>query len=153
MWSRAAVYRVADWSKRVVFSVRAVSQGNTTNGVNRILLGPNVGDSIQDLDDNGIGFIIDNLAIKGQTHDGTSLEEVDLSTSLTSGTTATLTAISDGAGNVEYFVNGVSKGTGTGGPSDSSTTGHDSIAVMSENNADSASQRVTVCHIKVGWAQ
>ena len=147
-WSIGQGGTVLDWTKRIVlhFIIRAVG---TTNGVSRISLGKTTGDGMGNLARKGIGIRLDNLAVKGQAHNGTDLATVDLSTTLTGSNTYRLSITSDGAGNIEWFVDGVSKGSSTGGPSALGTAGESVIQIEADNGGDAAQQYLQIADAKL----
>ena len=95
-----------------------------------------------------IGFKIDHQNLKGICSDGTTSTEVDLATMLSTGsTTYQVVVSSDGAGNVEWFLDGVSKGTSTDGPTANATSANTGIGVA--NGGDSAAQHAYLHELAV----
>ena len=64
-----------------------------------------------DPNNKAIGFRIDNLAAKGIVHNGTALTVVDLGTTLAVNSVYRLKVIHTPGDKVEWFINGVSKGS------------------------------------------
>ena len=128
---------ILDWAKRCVLRFNFTVINATTNGISRAQWGRS-GDvnDLANLDAKGIGIRIDNLALKGLAHNGTSLRVVNLNTTLVAGTTYRMRIVSDGAGNVEWFLDGVSKGTSAAGPSSAGSLPNTSIQITAENGAD-----------------
>ena len=73
---------------------------------------------------------------------------MDLSTTLTLMTTYRITIKSDGAGNVEWLVDGVSKGSSSAGPAVTGTADESCWQLETANNADVASQSLQVHDVK-----
>lgn len=147
-WSQGLNRSIINWNKYIVFSVPVSLLSVTTNGQVWLYWGSEYDDTVGDPDSSGIGFRIDDQALKGITHNGTSLDAVDLSTTIATFTTYVLTTVSDGSGNVEWFVNDSSVGTSTGGPTGGSDFGHDSIRFLAANNADSSLVRAQIADLK-----
>ena len=147
-----------DWSKFIIIMIQFHVVAGSTNGKSRATFGPMANDGAQDLDDKGIGFGLHNLALKGYAHGGSGLLTLDLGTAVTAGgdTAATvynMIIVSDGAGNVEWFLDGVSKGTSAAGPTGDSTAGHQEFMVNAENNADTANNQIDTHQFLIGVAQ
>lgn len=136
----AGIY-VMNWAKRAVLQLAFCPVGATTNGQTALQWGRS-GDvnTDADLDAAGIGVRIDNLALKGLAHNGTSLTVVDLSTTLTLNQIYQMEIVSDGAGNVEWFLDGVSKGTSALGPSALGSAANTSFQGIARNQADAVNQ-------------
>lgn len=90
-----------------------------------------------------VGFRVDNNALKGIVHNGTSLTVVDLSTTLTSTPVKLLMKYTAGS-KIEWFVNGVQVGESALIPS-GSLSSYITLAVM--NGADTADQQAIVGRI------
>lgn len=86
------------------------------------------------------GFRIDNLAAKGIVHNGTSLTVVDLSTTLTPNSVFRLKAVFTAGDKIEWFINGVSKGSSTSIPSGTFETGCYKLSAQTTNGATATSQ-------------
>ena len=153
-WSVGSDPSVLNWSKRVVWDFIFEIADNTSTGFCRVLWGPNGSDAIKDLDHKGIGIVVDNLALKLQTHDSTDLVEIAASptATLTVDLVYGMTIISDGAGNVEWFLNGVSQGTSAGGPVGNSDAAHHHMNLQAGNGANAANQSIVVHSIYQGVA-
>ena len=86
-----------------------------------------------------IGFKIEHKSLKGIVANGGGASIVDLSADLTTGsTTYQIVVSSDGNGNVEWFLDGVSKGTSSDGPTGNAMIANTGIGVA--NGGDSAAQ-------------
>ncbi len=148
-WSSGRAQDVVDWSKKVVLHIVFSPAQSTTNGVSRLTLGKDSAAGVGALGNEGLGIQIDELALKGIVHDGTTGATVDLSTTLTGNNACVVTVVSDGSGNVEWFLDGVSKGTSTGGPTGLAASGFDVLQSESDNGADAAQQELVVHDVKV----
>lgn len=140
----AADSRTVDWSKRIEIRNARVSQSvSTTNGTSLFGLGRRFADTPgADPSLEYIGVRLDGDSLKGLAHDGSCLTVVDLSTTLVAHVSHTVDIISDGAGNVTWFVDGVQAGTTTGGPTGVGTQFANLLAIEAANNADSADQDI-----------
>ena len=152
-WSAGKNRILINWSKRVVLSLVIFTDGNSANGEMRVLFGPATSDGVADLATKGIGIHIDNLALKGQTHDGTTLSEVDLSTTLVTVVPDVITITSDGSGNIEWFVNGTSAGTSGSGATGDSSNSKNALVVEVDNNADTTDNVLFLVNAWVGIEQ
>lgn len=141
-WTQTANGRVMNWSKALAVAIIITQQEATTNGIFRFTWGKLPATGVGALPGRGIGVQIDNAALKGIVHDGTSGATIDLSTSVVDETATNILITSDGAGNIEWFVNGVSKGTSDGGPTGNSANEGHNMQFEVDNGADSASMRV-----------
>jgi hypothetical protein len=144
--------QVFDWDKRVIVVFVFHVGAGTTNGKSRLLFGK-ASEGVKQLDDKGIGIEVHNLAVKGTSHDGSSRTETDLSTTLTTNIVYAAIVTSDGSGNVEYFIDGVSKATDDGGPSGDSTAEHQHFHLEAENNDDAADQAMSLVYCALGVEQ
>jgi len=144
---------VLNWSKQCIFAFRFQVLTSTTNGVCRVAFGRGSADGVGDLDDKGIGIVIDNLGLKLQTHNGSTVAEVNPSQTLTVDIVYSMTITSDGAGNIVWYLDGTSVGTSSGGPTGSSATGHNALNIHASNASDSAAQEMSVHDIRIGLEQ
>ncbi len=143
-----------DWSKRIVFSSKITSLGTgSASGVSRFILGKLYNSGVGAPTSKAIGFRIDNLALKGIVHNGSSLAVVDLSTSMATHISHDVQAVSDGAGNVEFFVDGVSAGSSTAGPTGLSTVNLVAVHAEVDNGGDTYSQRLIIHSLAIGMEQ
>lgn len=147
-WSTGQGHNVLDWSKRIVLHAVFTPSDSTSNGISRLTLGKGSATGVGDLADKGIGLQIDQLALKGIVHDGTSGATVDLSATLTEGTTYAVTIVSDGSGNLEWFLDGASKGSSSAGPTGLATAGFVALQSEVDNGADSAFHELIVHDVK-----
>lgn len=148
-WSRGKTANVINWSKNIAVYVILHQEDATTNGVARVKFGADAATAVQAFANRGIGLSVENAALKGIVHDGSSGATIDLSTSMVDNQVYGVKIVSDGAGNVKWFVDGVSGGTSSGGPTGDGATGDAQIKIEAENNADSASQEIVVASIKI----
>lgn len=98
-----------------------------------------------------IGFRIDQDAIKGICHDGTTLNVVDLTTSLAAGI-STVLRCEKAAGIVSWYVNGILKGTTTTNVPNTSSTAV-VFNLSAANGANNAQQRLGVYDLKISVSQ
>jgi hypothetical protein len=127
-WSSGNAYTTPDWSKVAGFSVMAYrpSIGFGSGNTIRITLGKS--SSGGTLSTRGIGIDIApaNTYVKILAHNGTTLTTTDstmLVTAYANLSTRNITVVSYGNGTVEFFMNGVSYGTSSGGPTTAGGTG------------------------------
>lgn len=86
------------------------------------------------------GFRIDNLAVKGIVHNGTSLTVVDLSTTMTQSSVFRLKAVFTAGNKIEWFINGVSKGESINIPSGTFETSCYKLSAQTTNGATANSK-------------
>lgn len=141
---------VIDWTKHILVHVRFNPQEATTNGISLFTLGKSTGDGVGDLNNRGIGFKISNLALAGHVHDGTSATTTSTFTTLTEKIVVDLLIISNGSGTVEWFLDGISQDTGTGGPSAAGTAADSIFQGEVDNGGDAAKQFLVVHEIAIG---
>lgn len=114
------------WNKKVIFSFRmaliALINANS-NGILEVGLGKDPADTAQAPTVAGIGFVFTSLlgatqvALGGDAHDGSSRDFNSLGTNIDIRKVYDFTIVSSGDGTVEYFLDGVSLGSFSGGPS------------------------------------
>ncbi len=142
-----------DFREAITLRVELTAGAGTTNGNYWLWFGVNAqrdstptGASGNDL----IGIRLDNKALKGICNDGSTATVVDLSTTLSSTSNVYVIVItSDGSGNIEWFVDGVSKGTSSAGPSSLSTAENGNIGHGTYNGGDAAAQTVYVYDLAI----
>jgi len=147
-WSAGQNLGVIDWTKPITLHLVLCMDAATTNGKSRVSWGKSAADGEGDLARKAIGIRVDNLGLKGIVHDGTSETTVDLSATLVENTTYRVMMKSDGSGNVEWFLDGVSKGSSSAGPTTTGTAGESVIQIESANNADAAAHTIRVADAK-----
>lgn len=147
-WSAGENRKAINWTKPITLHMVVSLRGSTTNGESRVSLGKTAADGIGDLARQAIGIRLDANALKGICHNGTSETVVDLSTTLALNIANRITIYSDGAGNVEWLVNKVSKGSSANGPATNGTTDESVWQAESANNANNAIQSLVVHDIK-----
>lgn len=150
--SRGKNANVLNWSKKLVAHLIISMVAGTTNGISRLTIGKATGTGVGALALKGIGFQVENLALKGLAHNGTTLATVDLATTLTANQAEHLVVKSDGAGRIEWFLNGVSKGSSAGGPTGDSAGDENMLYIESENGADAANQSARMHNVKL-WVE
>ena len=135
------------WEVSFVFTPTA----GTTNGETTLWWGSASGGGA--INGKGFGFRIDNLALKGLRHDGTTLTVTDLSTTLVANTKYVLRFKWTGAGGtptIDWLVDGTSKATATTNvPSGTLAQGASDFVFKVENNADAADQAGVIHAIKI----
>ena len=136
-----------NWAKRftVGFTINPIS--SSTNGQWFIRIGDNAS-TTGNLSGRGVGIRMNNGAIAGQVHDGTTLNTSSTLKTVTLGGNQTTWIViqSDGAGNVQFWVDNSLEVTLTGGPTAAAVS---VVAVEALNNADSSSTRVHLSPLKV----
>lgn len=134
-----------NWSQYHRFTIRYTRMSNvSTDCIFRCQLGRDFNTTtIAQLNRRGIGFEIRNQRLWLLAHNGTSLAAVD------SGSDAYVQAVgyevaveSDGSGNVTLFLNGNSVATTSAGPTGTSSTAFDALAVELTNGTDGTVQLV-----------
>jgi len=125
--------------------IRMYGRGYTTNGQTWLKLDE---DTAADPTAQAVGFRIDNDALKGIVHDGSSLTAVDLNTTIGLNGSAILFLKFVPGDKVYWYVNGVEKGNSANIPTTTrSQVVYPVFAVA--NGADSANQRLQVA--RHGW--
>jgi hypothetical protein len=145
-----------NWSEPAVFAMRFASTTNgfSANALFRVMIGSTGGTGPLNAKGIGFGVIYDTAttgSVIGYAHDGTTLTTsgalatIDLSSS---SYVHQVVGISDGAGNVYFFVDNVYAGTMTGGPT---TVSANTRYVVAEilNNADAASSGVVTSSVRM----
>lgn len=140
---------IIDWSQRILIEIGFGIRDSTGNGIGRFSLGKTTGDGIGDLARRGIGIRLDTLALAGQVHDGTTLTTTATLSTLTDNQRYRLLIVSDGAGNVEWFLDGTSIGSTTGGPSTAGGTLASLFQSEVDNGGDAANQSFDLHYLKV----
>ena len=127
-WASGNAYTTPDWSKVTGFSVMAYRpsisflNGNTI----RITLGKAASGGTLSTRGIGIDIAASNTYVKILAHNGTTLTTTDstmLVTDYANLSSRNFTVVSYGNGTVELFMNGVSYGTSSGGPTTAGGTG------------------------------
>lgn len=131
---------VTPFSRAAVLASKIVVTSATVGSVGaRILVGKAAAPSAGALATHGFGFEVDaNLALFGVAHDGSTLDTVDLSTTLSINQVYDLVAVSDGAGNVSFYVNGTLAGTSSGGPTANVTSRVASVEILNDGTPTAA---------------
>jgi len=111
------------------------AEQSTTNGIIRVLIGKAETVAVGALGNSGFGFEQRNYALWGVCHDGTTLTEVNLNTTTSSNVRNRVSAFSDGAGNITWFVNGTQVGTSALGPT-GTTAATRTVTVETTNGGD-----------------
>lgn len=123
--SRGKNTNVINWSKQIEVWFTFKVTGNLNGSIARLYLGKNSPFLVGDLALRGIGVRVNQLGLNaniiGHTHNGAVLATVTL-VNVPSDTAVVVRIVSDGAGRVEWFVDGVSRGSSTGGPTGDSLT-------------------------------
>ena len=142
---------VIDWAKRVVVQVRFMPEEATTNGISLFTLGKSGTDGVGDLNNRGIGFKISNLALAGHVHDGTSAATTSTLSTLTENIVYDVVIVSEGVRPlVTWYLDGISIGTSTAGPSAAGTAGDNRFQGEVDNGGDTARQFLIVHELAIG---
>jgi hypothetical protein len=137
---------VIDWSKKIwVFGTailgRSTYVGNA-NTVTRVNLGGRSANATGNLTQKGIGFFKvggTGTFINLTVHNGTTLTNVASSVTLASDATVHYVIYSDGAGNVQLYLEGTLAASTTDGPTGSGTSGHNIYEEQIESATSSGS--------------
>ena len=140
---------VVDWSQRVLINLKFTIRGNTSTGVVRFTLGKGTGDGMGALNNRGIGIQIEQLSLKGHVHDGSSAATTAVLSTLTANQAYRLLIVSDGGGNVEWFLDGTSIGTSAAGPSAAGVAGDCVFQLDVANGGNSATQSALMHALQV----
>ena len=138
---------VINWDNRIVLYVVFFQEESTPLGVSRIKFGADAGTDVQAFANLGIGVSVENAALKGIVHDGSAGTTIDLGTTMVEDQTYGVKVDSDGAGNVRWSVNGISKGASSLGPTGDGAASDAQIKIETENNS-AFEQEITVTSIK-----
>jgi hypothetical protein len=128
---------VTPFSRAAVFAAKfVVTAGTSGSFAARLLVGKASSPSVGALATHGFGFNVDStLALFGVAHDGTTLDTVDLSTTISINVVYDLVAVSDGDGNIDFYVNGSLAGTSNGGPTANVTNRVASVEIANDGTA------------------
>jgi hypothetical protein len=135
-----ASYPYGSFDYHHIISAEICSYGNVASSQSWLKLDDN-SDAV-DPDSKSIGFRIDNLALKGIVHNGTSLSVVDLNTTLPNGGFVALQLRFIPGNKIEWFVNGMRKSESTVIPSGGIPS---LLAVTAVKNGASASNKDFRC--------
>jgi len=127
-WASGNAYTTPDWSKVTGFSVMAYrpSIGFVNGNTIRITLGKAASGGTLSTRGIGIDIAAANTYVKILAHNGTTLTTTDstmLVTDYANLSSRNFTVVSYGNGTVELFMNGVSYGTSSGGPTTAGGSG------------------------------
>lgn len=114
-------------------------EASSANGILRCKIGTPTAGALAAL---GFGFQVNNTTLVGIAHNGSSLTTTATLATITAASTYQLSAYSDGAGNMRYYVNGAEVATSTGGPTTTSGSGNGRPSCEATNNADSANNEL-----------
>ena len=129
-----------------MLSFRVSLGGNTTNGIARIHWGKSSTLGSSAMAQKGVGFEIRNNALWGVAHDGTTLYETNLSSTISTTNPVTL-SLEARAGTVTFYIDGVSVGSSTA-PTGNSGNLQNYIQVSVENGGDADAQDVRISNMK-----
>ena len=141
--------QVVDWSQRVLITLKFAIRANTSSGVVRFTLGKTASDGMGTLNNRGVGLQIEQLALKGHVHDGSSATTTGTLSTLTQNQAYRLLVVSDGAGNIEWFLDGTSIGTSAAGPSAAGAVGDCVFQADVANGVNSAVQAFEMYALQV----
>tara|TARA_Y100000310_G_scaffold321280_1_gene378690 strand:+ start:69 stop:1097 length:1029 start_codon:yes stop_codon:yes gene_type:complete len=149
-WSSGQSRQVINWDKTVIVNAMLTTFDHSANGEGMLSLGKGGDDNIGNLAGKAIAIKANTTrALFGQVHDGTTLTHVDLNTVAGSGIPYRATIISDGTGNVEWLIDGVSKGTTSAGPTGLPNSGESLVQVEADNGGDTSNNIIIAHSIKV----
>jgi hypothetical protein len=129
---------VIDWDRRILVKVRFSPTDIGVNGISRISLGRQNTDGSGDPNDKAIGIKITTAALAGQVHSGAGLTTTATLATLTLNQVYDLLIISRADGTVEWFLDGTSIGTSTGGPTGTGTSSHTAFRLESTSSSAAA---------------
>lgn len=149
--TRGVAADVIDWSRQVLLGFRFTLTNVTSTGALRILMGKTSADGHGALaaGRRGIGISVANLALSGQIGNGSAATTTSSLKTIVADDIYDLYAHSFGDGVVEWFLDDVSLGTSTGGPTDAGAAGESRIYVEVGNGANAAEVRATVHEVWV----
>jgi len=147
--------RVINWSKRVwIFGVAILGRGSylgNANTICRVNLGGRTSSATGNLTTKGIGFFKvggTSTFVNLTVHNGTTLTNVATSVTVASDASVHYIIYSDGAGNVQLYLNGTLAASTTAGPTGDSTAG----ANIYEEQLESATSNGALSSMHVAGA-
>lgn len=150
LWTTGVNRGTIDWTKPCVISLLFATAAATTNGISRVTLGKATATGVGNPGVRALGIRISNLTFVGLAHNGTSLDAFG-STTLTANRTYFCQILSDGAGNVVVYLNGVLAGASGTGPAAAGTAGDSALYVETDNGADAADHALSVTGMTVNF--
>lgn len=152
--SRGQTRVAIDWTKATFIAVSISVAQSVATGIVRLQWGrlSNATD-LADLDARGYGVKITDLALAGLAHNGTTLTTTATLATLVANRAYMLVIVSDGAGNIEWFLDGVSIGTSAGGPAAVSDDNYNAVQLTTENGATATQRLLATGPVVVGVAQ
>jgi len=142
-----------DWDKKLYLIFQVLRYNSVATGISRVQL-KDV-QTLANLGAKGIGLYIDNLALYGESY-GTARATVDLGVTLTNARHKLILIVHDpSVPKIEWYVNGVLKGTqSTADNIPSGTSADDESLVFSvENGATAANTRMDLASIWIWQAR
>jgi hypothetical protein len=146
-----SVFSKTNWSQPVVFGAKIfnVEIAFEANAVQRIIWGAANGYTDGDPTTRCVGFRFENGTVFGFCHDGTTYTEPVSESTILPALRAidirshySVFVTSDGAGNIEWFVDGTSIGTSSAGPSTLSVNNQADIIIQAQSNDTLANSNV-----------
>tara|TARA_Y100000310_G_scaffold209135_1_gene209742 strand:+ start:1049 stop:1783 length:735 start_codon:yes stop_codon:yes gene_type:complete len=138
-FSRGQGPSVLDFSKRIViilkFDLTYITSGDNGSFIATVGIGNLPAAVGGDPSDHFLGIRLVDRALSGLDHDGTALGTTSLSTTVTESALYDVVIVSDGEGNVEWFVNGVSTRSTSTGPKTVAAASDDYPIAEIDNNA------------------
>ena len=144
-WQMDVDRATIDWGKPLALSILVTACEGSANGERRITFGKHHNCGIGDPTDKAIGFRFGERGgapnyltpVTGFVHDGDDLDTVALG-NVNGYSTYKYLLVSDGAGNIDFYINGVLIDSLATGPSGMGTTYFCKFQMEVANNADSA---------------
>ena len=139
-YSVGVTYQRFNYAKPIIFIIYLSPVNSTSTNMKKwLLLGVPFTQAVGDPGVASLGFRIDDTAVKGLAHNGTSLTATDLGVNIHGTNTTKLTCVSYGDGDVEYYIDNVLKGSTVSGPSGLGTASAGSIYYATTNGIDTTS--------------
>jgi hypothetical protein len=135
-----------NWANRII--IHGVFVFSAGNGYARLVLGKDPAAGIGNPVNKSVGFLCDGNALKGLVHNGTSLTIIDLATTVTTDYAVAITVVSAN-GNVEWFMNGVSKGSTVAGPSGDGPWNQTVLQLEADNGVNAYNKYIGTGNLKL----
>ena len=144
-WMVGIARNQIQWDRPIMLSLLMTGAEGSANGERRITLGKNHADTIASLADKGVGLSFglrgaapDYLTpVTGLVHDGVGADDQALG-NVTGYYTHQYLIVSDGAGNIDFYIDGVLINSSANGPVGLSTANFCVLQMEVDNNGDNA---------------